>query len=63
MRPQDFAGLSPGDRVRGKFSGEAYTIAAAQGVGMIAVRTVSLTNPDEWELVSKECAGHAQVPA
>lgn len=43
--------LSPGDIVRGKFSGVSYTVTGNYGGHITAIRTADITNPDEWELV------------
>jgi hypothetical protein len=44
--------LQPGDIVRGKGSSQSYVVTANYGSRVTAVRTVDLTNPSEWDLVT-----------
>jgi hypothetical protein len=52
MTHEEFAHLKRGDLVRGKWSGVAYIVTSHYGSHVTAVRTVDLTNPAEWDLVS-----------
>lgn len=52
MTEHDFKRLAPGDVVRHKTSGDAMVITdSVAGQRAIAVRTVEVTNPDEWDLI------------
>jgi hypothetical protein len=44
--------LQPGDIVRGNGSSQSYVVTANYGSRVTAVRTVDLTNPNEWDLVA-----------
>lgn len=45
--------LKPGDIVRHRTSGDGYIVTANNGNGTaVAVRTITLSNPSEWLLVS-----------
>lgn len=48
-----FKRLSNGDIVRHKISKRVYTVMANYGERVTAVDTVDITNPDEWEVVSR----------
>jgi hypothetical protein len=50
MTREGFDLLAIGDIVRNKGSGNAY-VAGRYGDCVIAVRTVEMTNPAEWDLV------------
>jgi hypothetical protein len=55
-RKLDYRGigaLRPGDVVRNIGSGEAYVVLENVGRGAIAVRTIHVSNPQEWVLVSR----------
>lgn len=51
--PLDLSKLKIGDVVRNIGSGEAYLIIH-KGSELVAVRTVSITNGSEWELVNQQ---------
>lgn len=51
MTEEDFKGLKPGTIVRGKSSGLSYVVTGNYGGRATAVRTVDLTNPDEWDVI------------
>lgn len=56
MSPEMFKKLEPGDLVRwaGEADdGHAYVVVANYGDRVTAVRIVDMTNPPEWDLVSK----------
>ena len=53
MTNEEFAALKEGDIVRGKSSGMAYVVTGNYGSHVVAVRTVDMTNPDEFDLVQK----------
>jgi hypothetical protein len=53
MSREEFARLCLGDIVRGKVSGEAYVVTGNYGERVTAVRTADLTNPDEWEVITR----------
>lgn len=44
--------LQVGDLVRDKLRGMTFVVTGNYGDRVTAVRTVDMTNPDEWELVS-----------
>ena len=61
MNVTDFQMLTSGDLVRSKLSNECYLVTGGNYGGdphgrVTASRTVDMTNPSEWELVSR--AGH-----
>lgn len=43
--------LNNGDIVRGKHSGQAYTVISNDGRTVVAVRSITVTNPEEWDIV------------
>lgn len=47
---KSLAELQPGMRVRHKGTSHTYQITSNYGKSAIAVRTVLVTNPDEWEV-------------
>jgi len=51
MTKDEFAKLQQGNIVRGKTSAESYIVTANYGNRVTAVRTIDLTNPDEWLLI------------
>jgi len=58
MKKEEFEKLQEGDIVCGKLgdgslSGMSFIVTANYGGRVIAVRTVDLTNPVEWELLRK----------
>ena len=44
--------LQVGDLVRGKLSGMTFVVTGNYGDRVTAVKTVDMTNPEEWEIVS-----------
>ena len=57
MTKGEFKDLREGDIVQGKASGEGYIVTGNYGDRVTAVRTVDITQPDEWELIA-----HGPVP-
>jgi len=55
MKIEHFIKLSPGDVVRHKMTGNAYTVIACHGDEALLMRTQYLTNPSEWDLIAKGC--------
>lgn len=53
LTASEFANLKVGDIVRGRSSRQEYIVTANYGGRVTAVKTVDLTNPAEWELVSQ----------
>ena len=53
MTEDEFKNLTRGDIVRHKGLGDSWLIDMSYGNRKTAIRTVDLTNPDEWELISK----------
>lgn len=55
MTQDEFDKLEIGDIVRGRMSGDVFMIARVDNTdkNRIAMRTVTLTQPDEWDLVNK----------
>lgn len=51
MSREDFKRLDRGAIVRHKSLGDSYVVTANYGDRVTAVRSVDLTNPDEWEVV------------
>jgi hypothetical protein len=51
MTKEEFENLTARDYVRHKGSGRGYMITNDYGNRKIAVTTIEITNPDEWELV------------
>jgi hypothetical protein len=45
--------LRPGDIILGALDGQAYIVTRNYGQHATAVKTVDVTNPSEWELVSR----------
>lgn len=54
MTKDEMRALREGDIVRGKSSGMAFIITGNYGERLTAVRSVDITNPDEWEKVEVE---------
>jgi hypothetical protein len=52
MNPEEFEKLKEGDIIRSG-SGEAYIVTESYGDRKVVVRTLTATNPWEWELVWK----------
>lgn len=56
MTDDEMAKLNVGDIVRHASGGDGYVVTNNSGSRATAVRTVEITNPSEWVLVSKsEC--------
>ena len=53
MTKEEFANLQPGDIVRAQASGLSYVVIENFGNRVTAIRTADLTNPVEWDLVTK----------
>ena len=53
MTSEEFASLNVGDIVSGKASQQSYVVTANYGGRVTAVISTDLTNPSEWDLVSK----------
>jgi len=51
MTQTEFDMLRPGDVVRPVNSNRRYIVHDCHGNGVIVVRTMTMTNPDEWEWV------------
>ena len=51
----DISSLDRGDVIQNRGSGLTYVVIANYGDRAVAVRTLTVTNPDEWELM-KGCA-------
>lgn len=52
MTPEQMKELKSGDIVRGKLSGYAFVVTENEGDKIVAVRTMEIYNPNEWDLVS-----------
>ena len=53
MTGKEFDDLKRGDIVRGVGDARSYVVTGHYGNRATIVRTLDLTNPDEWELVLK----------
>jgi|WetSurMetagenome_2_1015567.scaffolds.fasta_scaffold1234313_2 hypothetical protein len=53
MDRQTFCELHTGDLVVGRVTGEVYVVMSNYGNRATAVRTIDMTNPNDWELVNK----------
>ncbi len=53
MNQNQFKELRPGDIVRHKLGTRAYIVTDNFRDRVTAIRTVDLTNPDEWDIVVK----------
>lgn len=52
MKPlEKLSDLQPGDIIQGRSSGDSFVVTANYGSHVTAVRTVDITNPDEWLVV------------
>ena len=49
--------LQQGDIIRHKMGGESYVVTANYGTYAIAVRTVHVSNPGEWEVIGRSVLG------
>ena len=61
MNKNDFDNLVVGDIVRHKSSIHTYVVTAHFGDRITAVRSVDITNPYEWDVVSKPDMGVCPV--
>jgi hypothetical protein len=50
MREEEMKKLQPGDVVRNLATGLGYVVTGRCGAEVIATRTVSISNPQEWSL-------------
>lgn len=57
MTEKEYGNLKEGDIVREKLSGLAYIVTAKYGGYIIAVRTVSIMSPADWDLVCDDPIG------
>jgi hypothetical protein len=53
MTKKEFKRLDVGDVVRSGLLGHTYVVTANYGDRVTAIRTADMTNPTEWDLVSK----------
>jgi hypothetical protein len=53
MTEGEFKNLREGDIVQSKASGKAYIVTENFHNRVTAIRTVDITNPDEWDLIVK----------
>ena len=51
MNKDVFRQLARGDIIRHKLNGESHIVTGNYGNRITAVRTVDMTNPDEWDLI------------
>jgi hypothetical protein len=58
----DINKLRPGDIVRHKSGSEGYIVTDNYGYFAIAVRTIHISNPNEWVLVSSNAAQQGVAP-
>lgn len=61
MTPHQFKNLQQGDIVRPRWSGNSYVVTGNYGDFVLAVRTVHMANPEEWDLI-KVPASKAHQP-
>lgn len=61
MTQEQMKQLQPGDIVKHAGSMERFMVTANYGVRATAVRTVDITNPDEWELIREGHSGDRQT--
>jgi len=54
MSKDEFKKLKKGDVIRGDMSGYAFTVHEVVKEGVVAVRTVLATTPDEWTFIPPE---------
>lgn len=52
--------LRPGDIIQHLATGESYVVTANYGDYAIAVRTVHVSNPDEWLVVGRSVIGRGE---
>jgi len=53
MKREELNSLRPGDIVRHKLGTKAYIVTENFHDRVTAIRTVDITNPDEWDLIVK----------
>jgi hypothetical protein len=53
MDPITFEKLDIGDIIRHKNSSDGYVVTGHYGETKIVTRTLTVTNPDEWDLIRK----------
>jgi hypothetical protein len=53
MKIDEFVKLDRGDLVRHKLESKAYIVDANYGSMVVGIHSVTITNPDEWDLISK----------
>lgn len=54
MKKTEFDSLDIGDLIRAKWNGEAYVVVYSAGNNTYVVnRTLTATNPSEWDLVMR----------
>lgn len=54
MEKSEFDSLDIGDLIRAKWNGEAYVVVYSAGNNTYVVnRTLTATNPSEWELIMR----------
>ena len=53
MTNKEFESLDRGDIVRHKAGTYAYVVTETYGGRVAAVRTVDMTNPEEWDLIKR----------
>ncbi len=53
MDNQEFRRLNVGDTIKHKLGSVQYVVTGNYGGRVTAVKSVDVTNPDEWELVIK----------
>ena len=51
MTNEQMKSLKTGDIIRGRLSSDSYVVTVNYGDHVTAVRTVDVTNSDEWDLV------------
>lgn len=54
--------LREGDIVRNKATGNAYIVTGNYGTHVTAVRTIDITNLDEWEIIAKGAINSVFAP-
>ena len=53
MNEKQMKSLQPGDVIKHKLGNTQFVVMANYGDRVTAVRTVDMTNPSEWEIISK----------
>jgi len=54
MTDKEYLDLKEGDIVRGKISGLSFVVTGNYSLHVTAIRSVSITSPEDWELVKSE---------